>query len=85
MHGHGGDHDSPVRIELTVGLAQLALRYEDSAPPFDPLQYLRDAHPTWTRRSTSAAWAAWACRWWRRWSNASTMRTWTASTAWTWC
>lgn len=45
VHGHGGDHDSPVRIELTVGLAQVALRYEDSAPPFDPLKHLRDAHP----------------------------------------
>lgn len=45
VHGHGGDHESPVCIGLSVGLAQLALRYEDSAAPFDPLQYLRHAHP----------------------------------------
>jgi len=45
MHGHGGDHDSPVRIELGVGPTQLALRFEDRAPPFDPLQYLADMTP----------------------------------------
>ena len=45
VHGHGGDHESPVRIELGIGPAQMALRYEDSAPPFDPLQYLQQTHP----------------------------------------
>jgi serine/threonine-protein kinase RsbW len=45
VHGHGGDHESPVRIGLSVEDAQVALRYEDRAPHFDPLQYLRHAHP----------------------------------------
>ncbi len=40
MHGHRGDHDSPVHIELDIGPTQLALRFADRAPPFDPLQYL---------------------------------------------
>jgi serine/threonine-protein kinase RsbW len=40
MHGHRGDHDSPVRVELDAGPTQLALRFADRAPPFDPLQYL---------------------------------------------
>jgi len=42
MHGHRGDHDSSVHIELEVGPAQLALRFADQAPPFDPLQYLAE-------------------------------------------
>jgi anti-sigma regulatory factor (Ser/Thr protein kinase) len=46
MHGHRGDHDSPVHIELGVGgPTQLALRFEDRAPPFDPLQYLAALPP----------------------------------------
>jgi serine/threonine-protein kinase RsbW len=45
MHGHRGDHDSLVRIELGVGPTQLTLRFEDRAPPFDPLQYLADTAP----------------------------------------
>jgi len=45
MHGHRGDHDSPVRIELDIGPTRLALRYADCAPPFDPLQYLADMSP----------------------------------------
>ena len=40
MHGHRGDHDSAVHIELQVGPTRLALRFADQAPPFDPLQYL---------------------------------------------
>jgi serine/threonine-protein kinase RsbW len=40
MHGHRGDHDSTVHIELQVDATQLALRVADQAPPFDPLQYL---------------------------------------------
>jgi anti-sigma regulatory factor (Ser/Thr protein kinase) len=42
MHGHRGDHDSPVHIELAADPMRLALRYADRAPPFDPLQYLAD-------------------------------------------
>jgi len=40
MHGHRGDHDSAVHIELSVGSTQLALHFADRAPPFDPLHYL---------------------------------------------
>jgi anti-sigma regulatory factor (Ser/Thr protein kinase) len=40
VHGHGGDCDEPVRIGLEAGLSQVALMYEDSAPPFDPLDHL---------------------------------------------
>jgi serine/threonine-protein kinase RsbW len=45
VHGHGGDHESPVRIEVSIAATQMALRYEDSAPAFDPLQHLQQAHP----------------------------------------
>jgi serine/threonine-protein kinase RsbW len=45
VSGHGGGHESPVRIEVAVGPTQMALRYEDCAPPFNPLQYLQEAHP----------------------------------------
>lgn len=37
MHGHGGDSDAPVRIGLSADLQHLDLTYEDTAPPFDPL------------------------------------------------
>ena len=36
-HGHGGDCDAPVRVELRARAAELELRYEDSAPAFDGL------------------------------------------------
>jgi len=42
VHGHRGDHDSPVHIELDMNPTQLVLRFADRAPPFDPLQYLAD-------------------------------------------
>jgi len=45
MHGHGGDHDSPVHIALAVEPARLALDFADRAPPFDPLQYLARLAP----------------------------------------
>lgn len=45
VHGHGGGAESPVRIEVAIEQAQVTLRYQDSAPPFDPLQYLREAQP----------------------------------------
>ncbi len=45
VHGHGGDQESPVRIEVAIGATQMALRYEDGAPPFNPLQYLQDTPP----------------------------------------
>ena len=40
MHGHRGDNDSPVHVELAADPMRLALRFADRAPPFDPLQYL---------------------------------------------
>jgi serine/threonine-protein kinase RsbW len=44
-HGHGGDSDAPIRVELRVEFAQLALLYEDAAPHFDPLARLDQAPP----------------------------------------
>ena len=40
MHGHGGGSDAPVRIGLRVDPSHLELTYEDSAPPFDPLDHV---------------------------------------------
>jgi anti-sigma regulatory factor (Ser/Thr protein kinase) len=37
VHGHGGDTDAPIRLGLTVTPAAIAVRYEDTARPFDPL------------------------------------------------
>ena len=37
QHGHGGDCDAPVRIELRALAAAVELRYEDCAPAFDAL------------------------------------------------
>ena len=44
-HGHRGEVDAPVRLQLGVSANQVALRFEDSAPAFDPLRYLADAAP----------------------------------------
>jgi serine/threonine-protein kinase RsbW len=38
-HGHGGDCDAPVRVELGASIAEVALLYEDVALPFDPLAH----------------------------------------------
>ena len=35
-HGHGGDSDSPVVVELAVEADGLGLRFTDWAPAFDP-------------------------------------------------
>ena len=35
-HGHHGGSDAPVWITLTAGDGQVALAYEDNAPPFNP-------------------------------------------------
>ena len=40
MHGHGGGSDAPVRIALRADPLQVELSYEDSAPPFDPLDHV---------------------------------------------
>jgi anti-sigma regulatory factor (Ser/Thr protein kinase) len=39
-HGHGGDCDAPVRIGLRVDPTHVELSYEDSCPPFDPLDHV---------------------------------------------
>ena len=36
VHGHGGDSDSPVKIELAVEANGLRLVYTDRAPAFNP-------------------------------------------------
>lgn len=36
VHGHGGDTDAPVRLALTMTPGAIAVRYEDTARPFDP-------------------------------------------------
>jgi serine/threonine-protein kinase RsbW len=40
IHGHGGGSDDPVRIGLRADPQRVELSYEDSAPPFDPLEYV---------------------------------------------
>ena len=40
VHGHGGGSDAPVRVGLRADAGLLELTYEDSAPPFDPLDYV---------------------------------------------
>ncbi len=45
VHGRGGDNDAPVRIQVSVDTVQLVLCFEDNAPPFDPLQYLKNSAP----------------------------------------
>jgi len=35
-HGHRGESDAPVRVELEVGPGRFTMTYEDTAPPYDP-------------------------------------------------
>lgn len=37
-HGHGEDSEAPIRITLTVDERHVLLLYEDTAPPFNPLE-----------------------------------------------
>ena len=37
VHGHGGDCDAPVRLELDLDAQRITLAYDDCAPPFDPV------------------------------------------------
>ena len=39
-HGHRGDSDAPVHIALVASPGEWLLRYDDSAPPFDPLAHV---------------------------------------------
>jgi serine/threonine-protein kinase RsbW len=40
QHGYGGECDTPIRIALAMIDGYLAVEYEDSAPPYDPLARL---------------------------------------------
>lgn len=44
-HGHGGDCDSLIRIELVAAADRLHVCYVDQAPPFDPLRAPAAADP----------------------------------------
>ena len=48
-HGHRGDSDAEVTLALTRMPDALALRYEDAAPPFDPLRRIDTAADTLSR------------------------------------
>lgn len=41
-HGHGGDSDAPVRLELGASATEVTLLYEDAAAPFDVRSRLVD-------------------------------------------
>lgn len=43
VHGHRGDSDAAVHIELHADPTQLTLAYADTAPAFDPLAWLPQA------------------------------------------
>ena len=45
-HGHGGDSEALIRLELRAADADLALLYEDAAPPFDALAHLAEQPPS---------------------------------------
>jgi len=38
VHGHGGGADAPIDVSLSCAADEVALTYEDSAPPFNPLE-----------------------------------------------
>lgn len=40
-HGHGQDSDQPVILTITRGDGEVALIYEDTAPPYDPFSTVR--------------------------------------------
>lgn len=44
-HGHAGDADAQIRLELAHEPGRLRLFIEDSAPAFDPLAQVRDSAP----------------------------------------
>jgi anti-sigma regulatory factor (Ser/Thr protein kinase) len=45
VHGHRGDSDAVVDIELQAAPQWLVLCLHDSAPPFDPLRHLANEAP----------------------------------------
>jgi len=44
-HGHGGDCDAPIWLELDAGKDGIRLVFEDTAPPFNPYAHLPDDAP----------------------------------------
>jgi serine/threonine-protein kinase RsbW/sigma-B regulation protein RsbU (phosphoserine phosphatase) len=40
LHGHRGESDGSITIMLTRGIRDVALFYEDTAPPYDPIPAL---------------------------------------------
>jgi serine/threonine-protein kinase RsbW len=42
-HGHKGGSDAPIWITLSAGEGEIALTYEDHAPPFNPFPKDREA------------------------------------------
>ena len=42
-HGYRGPSDLPIRIGLSASNGEIALLYEDAAPPYDPLSRLTEA------------------------------------------
>lgn len=45
VHGHRGDSEATIGIGLGATPEVLLLQFEDSAPPFDPLQWLDASAP----------------------------------------
>ena len=37
LHGYGGECDAPIEVALAAAAGEVALHYEDAAPPYDPL------------------------------------------------
>lgn len=49
LHGHGGDCDAPVWVNVASGAdAGVRVSYEDTAPPFNPYGRLPDRSPDTT-------------------------------------
>ncbi len=44
-HGHGGDTDAPVEVEVHVEDNRVVLVYVDAAPPFDPFAAVEPPDP----------------------------------------
>ena len=45
-HGHRGDSDSPVWVNVDAGPAEVHVTYEDTAPPFNPYALFTGAPDT---------------------------------------
>ena len=45
IHGYGGSGTADVRLAIDATVTHLSLRFEDEAPPFDPLRHLAESMP----------------------------------------